>query len=215
MRHETVVVVAGGHTLGTPVPELPAAATLIAADGGIDRALLLGLRVDLAIGDFDSVSPEGLAAVAASGTRIEKHRADKDATDLELALDAAIALEPARVVVVGSSGGRLDHLLGSVLLLGLERYAGAEIDAYLGAVQIHIVHGSRTLRGTPGELVSLVPLHGAAEGVTTRGLVYPLAGETLAPGSSRGISNLFDTETATVALARGTIAVIRPGKEDL
>ena len=102
-----------------------------------------------------------------------------------------------------------------MLLLGLERYASAEIDAYLGAARIHIVRGSRTLTGAPGELVSLVPLHGSAEGVTTRGLVYPLAGETLAAGSSRGISNLFDTETATVALARGTIAVVRPGKEDL
>jgi thiamine pyrophosphokinase len=215
MKHETVVVVAGGQTPSTPVPELPAAATVIAADGGVDRALSLGLRVDLAIGDFDSVSPEGLAAVAASRARIEKHRADKDATDLELALDAAISLGPARIVVVASGGGRLDHLLGSVLLLGLERYASAEIDAYLGPAHIHIVHGSRTLRGTPGELVSLLPLHGAAEGVTTRGLVYPLAGETLAAGSSRGISNVFDTETVTVVLARGTIAVIRPGKEDL
>jgi thiamine pyrophosphokinase len=216
MKHESVVVVAGGHPpLSTPAPELPAVATVIAADGGVDRALALGLRVDLAIGDFDSVSPEGLATVAAAGGRIERHRADKDATDLELALDAAIALEPARIIVVGSSGGRLDHLLGSVLLLGLERYASAEIDAYLGSAHIHIVRGSRTLTGTPGELVSLVPLHRSAEGVTTRGLVYPLADETLAAGSSRGISNLFDTETATVALARGTIAVVRPGKEDV
>ena len=56
---------------------------------------------------------------------IERHPAAKDATDLELALDAAIALEPARIVVVGDGGGRLDHLLGSCSLLGLDRYAGA------------------------------------------------------------------------------------------
>jgi thiamine pyrophosphokinase len=214
MKHESVVVVAGGHTLGTPAPELPDGATVIAADGGVDRALALGLRVDHAIGDFDSISAEGLAAVQAVGTRIEKHPADKDATDLELALDAAIELDPARIVVVGSNGGRLDHLLGSLLLLGLERYAIAEIDAHLGASLIHIVHGSRELTGTPGELVSLMPLHGAAEGVTTRGLVYPLVGETLAAGSTRGISNLFEAETATVRLQRGTIAVVRPGEEE-
>jgi thiamine pyrophosphokinase len=214
MKHESVVVVAGGHTFGTRVPELPDGATVIAADGGVDRALALGLRVDLAVGDFDSISTEGLAAVEVAGARIEKHPADKDATDLELALDAAIALSPVRIVVVGSNGGRLDHLLGSLLLLGLERYATAEIDAHLGASLIHIVHGSRELTGIPGELVSLVPLHGAAEGVITRGLVYPLVGETLAAGSTRGISNLFAAETATVALQRGTVAVVRPREEE-
>ena len=54
---------------------------------------------------------------------VERHPAAKDATDLELALDAAIALEPARILVVGSAGGRLDHLLGSILLLADARYA--------------------------------------------------------------------------------------------
>ena len=215
MRPETIVVVAGGHSLGGTVPSLPDGATVIAADGGVDRALALGLHIDVAIGDFDSITPEGLAAVEAAGTHIETHPSEKDETDLELALDAAIALHPARIVVVGSSGGRLDHLLGSVLLLGLPRYAGAEIDAFLGTARIHIVRDSRTMVGVPGELVSLLPLHGAAEGVTTRGLVYPLSGETLTAGSSRGISNLFAVEAAAVTLERGAIAVVRPGKEDL
>lgn len=216
MEARTVIVVAGGGVSARPLPgRLPDNATVIAADSGVDRALSLGLHVDVAIGDFDSVSPEGLAAVEAAGARVERHPPDKDATDLELALDAAIALHPARIVVVGSSGGRLDHLFGSVLLLGLERYASAEIDAYLDAVRIHIVHRSLALRGTPGEIVSLLPLHGSAEGVTTRGLVYPLSGETLTAGSSRGISNLFAAEAAAVSLERGAIAVVRPGKEDL
>jgi len=214
MEARTVIVVAGGGVAARPLPgPLPDGATVIAADGGVDRALALGLHVDLAIGDFDSISSEGLAAVEVAGARVERHPPDKDATDLELALDAAIALDPARIVVIGSGGGRLDHLLGSVLLLG--RYASAEIDAYLGTARIHIVHSSRTLTGIPGELVSLAPLHGAADGVTTRGLVYPLSSETLAAGSSRGISNLFAAEAAAVSLERGAIAVVRPGKEDL
>jgi thiamine pyrophosphokinase len=215
VKPETIVVVAGGHLLGGPIPELPDGATVIAADGGVDRALALGLHVDLAIGDFDSITPEGLAAVEAAGTRIETHPAEKDATDLELALDAAIALQPTRIIVVGSSGGRLDHLLGSVLLLGLARYASAEIDALLGEAHIHIVRHARAMVGVPGELVSLVPLHGAAEGITTHGLVYPLAGEALEAGSSRGISNLFATETASVTLERGILAIVRPGKGEL
>lgn len=215
MDARTVIVVAGGEVSPEPLSRrLPERATVIAADGGVDRALALGLHVDLAIGDFDSVSRKGLAAAEAEGARVEKYPADKDATDLELALDAAIALQPARVVVVGSADGRFDHLLGSVLLLGLGRYAGTEIDAILGRACVHIVRGSRALSGTPGELVSLLPLHGAAEGVTTQGLVYPLAGETLAEGSSRGISNLFETPAASVALEHGILAVVRPGREE-
>ena len=212
MEARTVIVVAGGGALAEPLPgPMPEVATVIAADGGADRALALGLPVDLAIGDFDSISPTGLAALEAAGARVERHPAAKDATDLELALDAAIALDPARIVVIGSSGGRLDHLLGSALLLGLERYAGAEIDAYLGAALVQIVRGSRALSGTPGELVSLLPLHGAAEGVTTEGLEYPLRSEILAAGTSRGVSNVFVAAEARVTVARGCVLAVRPG----
>ena len=61
------------------------------------------------------------------------------------------------------------------------------------------IRDERTLAGEPGELVSLFALHGPAEGVRTEGLEYPLAGETLEPGSSRGVSNRFVGETARVA----------------
>lgn len=213
MKPETIVVVAGGHPLGGPTPSLPAGAMVIAADGGIDRALALGLHVDLAIGDFDSVSAAGLATAEEAGARIERHPAAKDATDLELALDAAIALDPARIVVVGSGGGRLDHLLGSVLLLADERYATAMVDAYLGDASVSVVRGSRTLAGTPGDVLTLLPVHGPAEGVTTDGLEYPLRGEMLPPGTSRGISNVFATSEARITLERGCLIAVRPGPE--
>ena len=145
MQHQTIVVVAGGQVSSRArCRPLPPGALVIAADGGVDRAHALGLTVDVAIGDFDSVTAAGLAAAEAAGARVARHPAAKDATDLELALDAAIALEPARIVVVGSGGGRLDHLLGSVLLLGHERYAGATVDADLDGV---LVAGRPRARG--------------------------------------------------------------------
>jgi thiamine pyrophosphokinase len=214
VKPETVVVVAGGHPLGGTMPSLPAGAMVIAADGGVDRALALGLRIDLAIGDFDSVSEAGLMTVELAGTRIERHPAAKDATDLELALDAATALAPARILVVGSDGGRLDHLLGSLLLLAHERYAGVEVDALLGASSAHVVRGMRRLTGTPGDLVSLLPLHGDAEGVTTEGLDYPLRNETLGAGTTRGVSNVFTGSRASVAVERGCVIVVRPAAEE-
>jgi thiamine pyrophosphokinase len=213
MKVETVVVVAGGHLSDSPAPKLPEQVYVIAADAGIDRGLALGLRIDRAIGDFDSVSTAGLAAAEAAGAVIERHPAAKDATDLELALDAALALAPARILVIGSSGGRVDHLLGLVLLLADARYAGATVDAYLGGATVAVIRDSRTLTGAPGEIVSLLPVHGAAEGVSTSGLEYPLHDETLAAGTSRGVSNVFAAKEAMISVASGCLITVQPGPE--
>ncbi|TML71850.1 MAG: thiamine diphosphokinase [Actinobacteria bacterium] len=177
----------------------------------VDTALELGLEVTVAVGDFDSVTSGGLAAVEAAGARVERHPPEKDATDLELALDTARNLGAERIVVVGDPGGRLDHLLAGLLLLGARRYGAIEIDALLGPATVHIVSTERTLSGEPGELISLVPLHGPVVGVVTEGLRYPLNGETLGAGSSRGVSNVFTGPVARVAVAAGVLAAVRPG----
>ncbi len=207
MLDPEVVVISSGPG---PDMRLPHGARVVAADGGLDRALALGLEADVVVGDFDSISADALAAAVAGGARIVRHPVAKDATDLELALDEAVSLGARRVLVVGSAEGRLDHLLGSLLLFGSERYAGLELDAVLGNALVHVVRGARTLQGSQGELVSLVALGGSARGVETQGLEYPLHGETLEPGSTRGISNVFLAEEARVTLAAGTLLAVRP-----
>jgi thiamine pyrophosphokinase len=201
----TVVVLAGGPDAPTAVA-LPPGARVIAADCGAELARALGLRVELAVGDFDSISEETLASLA----RLERHPAVKEATDLELALAAALRLEPERVLVLGGAGGRLDHLFGGLLLLASEAYAGVRIDAQLGAAAVHVVRGERILHGEPGELISLLAVHGPAEGVVAEGLVYPLRRETLEPGSTRGVSNVFAAPEARIALERGVLLAVRP-----
>jgi thiamine pyrophosphokinase len=188
---------------------------VIAADEGLEHAVALGLEVSVAVGDFDSVSPEALAAAEAAEVRIERYPAEKDATDLELALDLALALGPRRVLVItGDGAGRLDHLLGALLLLGSSRYEAVALDALVGSTRVHVVRGERELSGEPGELVSLLALHGPAEGIRTEGLAYPLHGETLEPGSTRGVSNVFRSDMARVTVARGVLLAIRPPATD-
>jgi thiamine pyrophosphokinase len=67
------------------------------------------------------------------------------------------------------------------------------------------------LEGSPGDLVSLIPVAGPVGDVTTSGLEYPLSGETLAPGTTRGVSNVFAEAEARVEVATGVLLVIRPG----
>ena len=69
------------------------------------------------------------------------------------------------------------------------------------------------LAGRPGELVSLLAVNGPAEGVTTEGLVYPLRGESLEPGSTRGVSNIIASAQARVEVARGVLLAILPGAD--
>jgi thiamine pyrophosphokinase len=212
VSEEVVVVVSGG---GPPAPHaalaVPHGAPVVAADRGLEHALSLGLEVMIAVGDFDSASPEAVAAAEASGTRIERYAADKDATDLELALDTAAAMEPERILILGGDGGRLDHHAATLLLLGSARYAAVQIEALLGDARVHAIRGERVLEGVPGELVSLLPLHGPAVGVATEGLAYPLRGETLEAGSSRGVSNVFVERVARISVERGVLLAIRPG----
>jgi thiamine pyrophosphokinase len=197
----TIVVLSGGPEAVRPVG-LPADATVIAADGGAE----LGGRVDLVVGDLDSISVQTLAGI----DQVERHPVEKDATDLELALAAALRLEPERILVVGGAGGRLDHLLGGLLLLASDALENVQVDAQIGAAAVHVIRGERLLAGEPGELISLLAVQGPAEVVVTEGLVYPLGGETLAPGSTRGVSNVFAASDARVALERGVLLAIRP-----
>ena len=211
MPNGVVVVVAGGSPpVAVSVRAVPGDARVIAADKGLEHALALGLAVEVAVGDFDSASPEAVAVAEKAGTRIERHPAEKDATDLELALDHAAALAPERLLLLAGDGGRLDHLLSTLLLLGSPRYEQLRIDALVGPTQVHVVRDERELAGRPGELISLLALHGPAVGVRTSGLEYPLAGETLEPGSSRGVSNVFGWSTARISLDEGVLLVVRP-----
>lgn len=213
-QHDTVVVVAGGPGGLRRASGIPAGAFVVAADGGVDRALTLGLEVGIAVGDFDSVTAAGLATATAAGARVERHEPDKDATDLELALDVALDFDPQRILVLGSDTGRLDHLFSTLLVLGLDRYAAAEVDAELGYATANVIRGERRLSGAPGRLISLFALHGPAHGVTTEGLRFPLHDESLLPGSSRGVSNVFTSSEVRIAVQSGVLLAVRPADPD-
>lgn len=206
-----VLVIAGGDapTAANLAVLLPAD-HVIAADSGYDHARRYGVTVDVVVGDLDSITGGGRRAAVAAGIPLVEHPRDKDQTDLELALALALAHPAGRITVLGGHGGRLDHLLANVLLLASPALAAVEVEALLGPARVTVIRSTATLRGRVGELVSLLPVHGDAGGVTTQGLRYPLRGETLRAGSPRGVSNDFVAPEASVTVASGTLVAVQP-----
>ena len=202
----SVLVIGGGDRISPrELAALPANATVIAADSGLDRAFEVGLEVDVAIGDFDSVSGQGYLRAEAADVELIRYPANKDATDLELAMVHATSLGPDHLWVTAIAGGRIDHFLANVLLLADQRFAGLEVDALLGDQRLSVIHDRRVLTGRIGSLISLLPVGGPAIGVTTAGLQYSLDDETLTSGSPRGMSNVMADPLAVVSLRTGTL----------
>jgi thiamine pyrophosphokinase len=208
------IVFAGSQPVApTLVDVLPDDADVIAADSGLRVATALGLHVDHLVGDLDSAEPHAVDAAVASGTTVERYPAEKDATDLELAFDAAVARGARRVVLVDGGGDRLDHLLANLLLLASTTFASSQMDAYCGTARIAVARGGDPplqIEGPPESFVSLLPIGGPAVGIVTDGLRYPLHDEDLAPGTTRGVSNELLAARASVQLTSGTLLVVQP-----
>ncbi len=207
-----LILLGGDALVAASFSNLPPHSVVIAADSGIDQAHRLGLDVDVAIGDFDSVTAEGLDRAISDGAEVRRHPVAKDATDFELALDAAQGLGATEITVLGGEGGRLDHLIANALVMASPRFRSVALTA-LGSngERIHVVRTRLRLRGEPGEIVSLLAVNGPATGVRTDGLRFPLEGERLDPGSSRGVSNRMVATEAEVSLDSGVLLAVLPG----
>ena len=213
-RSSRALVLLGGQVveIGT-LAGLPAPDLVVAADSGLDLAHHLGITVDVAVGDFDSVSPDALARAEDEGVRIQRHPAAKNATDFELALELVLHEGAASATVVGGGGGRLDHLLANALVMASERFSALDLVAVDGDARLYVVRRPTPISGTVGELASLLAVNGPAEGVRTSGMLYPLVGERLEPGSSRGVSNQLTDPVAEVGIDAGVLLAVLPGPE--
>ncbi|HAF09592.1 MAG TPA: thiamine diphosphokinase [Chloroflexi bacterium] len=183
---------------------------VIAADGGAMRLSTSGRRPDLVVGDLDSLPADAKRDLERAGAAFEVHPDEKEETDAELALDAAVKRGADEIVVVGAfGGGRLDHMVGNLLLLAHEDFAAIDVAIVTERATFRSLVGPGTLEleGTPGDWVSLEPLSEIARGVITDGLRYPLRRETLVRGATRGVSNELTERRGSVELAQGLLLV--------
>ncbi|MGF1505143.1 MAG: thiamine diphosphokinase [Chloroflexi bacterium] len=185
---------------------------VIGVDGGTRHAFTLGLHPDVIVGDLDSLPEQDLPA----DVRIERSPAEKDETDLELALLYARRQQAAETVLIGALGGRLDMSLANLLLLTQPALNDMHIQVWYGTQTARLIRPpGQSIPAAPGDTLSLIPLVGDALRVTTHGLKYPLNDEPLHYGPARGISNIFTHASAAISLQEGLLfAVHTPGRAE-
>jgi thiamine pyrophosphokinase len=203
------------------MPDLEAARSLlqagdylIAADGGANHLMKMGILPEIVVGDLDSVAEDTLFELTSAEVTIQQYPEDKDETDIELALRYAVELQPTTILVVGALGGRLDQTLANLSLLADPALSRSDIRLDDGVEEAFFCRataangGQAQVRGRSGNTLSLIPWHVPVEGVTTEGLQWPLYAETLYPFKSRGISNVMLADSASVRIQSGLLLIV-------
>lgn len=210
------VIVADGAHASTDQDVLVGTDVVIAADGGANWLATFGRIPDRVIGDFDSIDPDLLTQLERTGVPLERHPFDKDASDLELSVAAAMATGADELVILGALGGEVDHFAANLLLLGSDLAAGRSISLVHDRTIVRQLAGPShvELAGAAGTRVSLLSVGGPAVGVTTRGLQWPLDDGRLEAGSSRGLANIVTAVPASVSIVSGQLLVIEIGARE-
>jgi len=180
---------------------------VLGVDRGAHYASTLDVALNAVIGDLDSLTD--LERQDIGNPQFIRYPAEKNETDLELALLYAKKQGADNIVLVGVMGGRMDMTIGNILLITRENLSSCRVEVWHGEQTGWVIKPpGEDIPGHPGDTVSLIPLSGNASGITTEGLKYPLKDEELAFGSVRGISNLMAKASAHIKLSDGLLLAV-------
>ena len=206
----TLIFIGGDPPHPNVRQHLPNDAFVIAADSGYAHAIAMGFVPNELVGDMDSISAVDLTDAHDSNVLITEYPTDKDLTDTEIAIASALARQSTHITVVSGGGDRFDHVLGMVH--SLASCAGTvDTTLFIGTARVSYVSYTKEfqLNTQPGDIVSLIPL-GGDNTVTTTGLQWELDHDTLQSFASRGVSNIATSESVSISVTDGLLAVIQP-----
>ncbi len=180
---------------------------IISVDGGARHLRKLGIKPDVLLGDFDSADKEDIVYFQNQGINAETFPVEKDMTDSELAMERALEKGADEVIFIGAVGTRFDHSMANILLL--KKLLDRKVSAYIADEhnRIYMFDSTFSLQRQEGYKLSLIPVSNRVTGVTTIGLKYPLSNATMHLGTSWGVSNEFNEDTATVIIDEGILLV--------
>jgi thiamine pyrophosphokinase len=182
------ILLGGDLDATTTLVEAVHATRVIAADAGMRHAVALGVVPELWVGDFDSV-PDGLPQPLAQVPR-ETFPADKDMTDGELAVDAALRRGATGLLLAGAFGGpRIDHaFLHLTLGLRLAEKGHSVVLSSGNQEGRPLLPGTARFDYPAGTLFSVIAFT-PLTGLTIDGAKWPLDRRAMDFGSSLTISN--------------------------
>lgn len=205
------IIAANGALTATKeiLSQINSADMVIAADGGAGHLHQMNIIPDIIIGDLDSLSSATLDFYRSKQVPMMTHPARKNQTDTELCIDYALGQGCSQIILLGVTGHRLDHTLANVFLL--RRLADNGISARIidAHNEIYLVLSHLIVRGTPGDLLSVIPVSETVTGLTLTGLEYPLTDKTLNMGTALGVSNCFTGTEAEIHIDSGAVLVTK------
>lgn len=179
---------------------------VIAADAGIHHLNNLGVKPDIAVGDFDSLGFVPLC------DEIIKHPVMKNDTDMMLAVKTGFERGYTNFMLYGGAGGRPDHTFANIQTLTyIAEHGGVGFLDLCGFTATVIINGEVKFLNRASGSVSVFALSETAQDVTVKGLLYPLCNATLKSGFPLGVSNEFTGKPALVRIGEGTGLVIWQG----
>ncbi len=178
---------------------------VVVADGALRHIDALGLTPDYIIGDLDSVDKDLLKKYQSS--KIEKYPRDKDKTDLEIALEKALAFSPTELVFIGMFGGRIDHQFGNILLLTTLKIKKIMIEDF--DTTSYVLNDKNVISLCKSAGFSLIPLTSEVTGVTILGAKWNLRDHRLSLGSPTALCNEFINDTTQISIESGSLLVVQ------
>ena len=177
---------------------------IIAVDGGYNSLVRRGYTPDILIGDLDSLEGE-----VPDGVRTLKYPSQKDETDMFLGYEAGVKLGYSDFVLLGATGGRLDHTYANLSLLLYAKEHGHNVTVIdSNGIIICIKDEAVTLTGTAGAYLSVFAIGGTAHGVSISGTEYEVESTDLSPSFPLGVSNRFKDCPAYVSVDDGALLII-------
>ena len=179
---------------------------IIAVDGGLRSLEEVGVKPDVALGDFDSLG------YVPTGMRTVRFSKDKDKSDMELALKRAKSQRFDNVVVFGALGGRLDHTLANMGVFSKYSELGLKVTVIDDDTAVFFLTGPDIFEAPALEsgVVSVFAMSDVTEGVFERGMKWDLDDVVLTNRESIGLSNELIGEAVMIGVEKGTICVIFP-----
>ena len=181
---------------------------IIAVNGGTRHALRIDVLPHVIIGDLDSLPSDAADRLEHENVQFLAFPAQKDETDLELALGHALEQRCTSIVLLAALGGRVDQSFANVFLLTLPELQGIDVRIIDGNQIAFLIRDEAIISGKAGDTVSILPIAGDAIGVTNSGLEWPLHDAILPSGTTRGISNVLLGEQASIRVEKGVLLCV-------